>query len=279
MANDRWRGPPASREANNCLNDIDNRGLNVSQGDEFTMKLLTATMKMCDVIHSNYLLIPVVNRFGIRLGFGEKTVKTVCKECGIDVEFFLTIINVFSNENYFPQRRLQTFNVLMIVEYLRKTHSYYIETQVPLIERLIKELIHHSPKSNSSLKLVKKFFLEYKKELLAHLKREESVTFPYVERVYNAYRKHRSGLKSGKQVQYSMQVYEKEHDDVDDKLYDLQNILIKYISGGFDEPLCNAIIFELFRLEQDIKDHTRIEDNILRPVVQEMEESLRAQAA
>jgi regulator of cell morphogenesis and NO signaling len=221
----------------------------------------------------------VVNRFGISLGFGEKTVKTVCTEQGIDGEFFLTILNAFSNENYFPQKTLQTFNVLTIVNYLRKTHSYYIETQVPIIEGQINTLMRRSSKRNRTLRLVKKFFLEYKKELLAHLKREETITFPHIVRVYGLYHSKGSAVPEEILSRYSMKVYEEEHDNVDDKLYDLKNILIKYIHGEFDETVCNAIIFELFRLEKDIKDHTRIEENILRPVVIEMEKKLHSRAA
>ena len=234
---------------------------------------------MEDVIHSNYLLIPVINRFGISLGFGEKTVKTVCREQGIDAEFFLAILNAFSSENYFPQKTLQTFNVLTIVKYLRKTHSYYIETQIPIIESQINALMRRSLKRNPSLRLVKKFFLEYKKELLDHLKREEAITFPHIERIYRLY--HSKGSLAGEKIlsRYSMKVYEEEHDNVDDKLYDLKNILIKYVHGEFDEASCNSIVFELFRLEKDIKDHTRIEENILRPLVTDMEKKLQLRTA
>jgi regulator of cell morphogenesis and NO signaling len=247
-------------------------------GERQLMKLLTPGMKMAEVIHSNYLLIPVVNRFGIRLGFGEKTVRAVCNDRRIDPEFFLTILNTFSNEGYFPQKTLQTFNVLAIVEYLKKTHSYYIETEIPIIESLINALLQRGQKRNRRLRLVKKFFLEYKKELFAHLKREETTTFPYIEDVHRRYRKKKSSeSRPGKR--YSMKVYEQEHDNVDDKLYDLKNILINYVKGEFDEGICSAIIFELFRLERDIKDHTRLEENILRPLVAEMEKALKSQAA
>ncbi len=162
------------------------------------MKLITSTMKLSDVIHSNYLLIPVVNRFGIRLGFGEMTVKKACKEHGIDPEFFLTILNAYSNENYFPEKTLQTFNVLTIVRYLEKTHSYYIETEIPIIERQINALVRSTLRHNASLRLVKKFFLQYKKELLAHLKREETLTFPYIEQVYRLY--HSKASSAGKKI-------------------------------------------------------------------------------
>ncbi|MCX6150959.1 MAG: hemerythrin domain-containing protein [Ignavibacteriales bacterium] len=238
------------------------------------MKLLTPNVKMADVIHSNYLLIPVVNRFGIPLGFGENTIRTVCTEHGIDIDFFLSIINAFSNENYFPEKKMQTFNVLMIVEYLKKTHKYYREVQIPIIEKHLKVFLQGASSRNKSLQLLKKFFLVYKKELLTHLKYEETITFPYIEEVYRLYNSQQKNRKQKSNLNYSMKMYEAEHDEVDDKLYDLKNILIKYISGNFDEVTCNTIIFELFRLEKDIMDHARIETNILLPLVTEMEKSL-----
>lgn len=238
------------------------------------MKLLTSNMKMADAIHSNYLLIPVVNRFGIHLGFGEETICNVCTDHGVDVEFFLTIINAFSNEDYFPEKKLQTFNVLMIVGYLKKTHKYYRETQIPVIEKHLNSLFSGSYRRNKNLLLVRKFFLEYKKELFAHLKREETITFPYIEKVYSMYKSPGEKHKTKSELNYSMKVYEEEHEEIDEKLYDLKNILIKYVSGDFDQAVCNEIIFELFRLEKDIKDHSRIENNILLPLVKDMEISL-----
>lgn len=236
------------------------------------MKLITPDMKLAEAIHSNYLLIPVINRFGIRLGFGETTIAAICNEKKIDVDFFLTILNVFSLPDYFPKQKLQTFNVLMIVEYLKKTHNYYRDIQLPTIEKRLDLLIERSPKINQNLQLVKEFFNGYKDELLAHLRREETVTFPYIEKVYRIYNAENGN--SDQLTGYSMDIYEEEHDEVDEKLYDLKNILIKYINGDFDQVIINEIIFELFRLEKDIKDHTRIENNILMPLVGEMEASL-----
>jgi regulator of cell morphogenesis and NO signaling len=242
------------------------------------MKLFTANMKMADVVHSNYLLIPVVNRFGIRLGFGEMTVSKVCRKHGVDPGFFLTILNTYCNENYFPQKTLQTFNVLTIINYLRKTHSYYIETEIPIIENEIKTLIGRGRRPNRSLSLVKKFFLQYKKELLSHLKREESITFPYIEQVHALFHAKKASAAKRLTSNYSMQQYEEEHDNVDEILHDLKSILIKYIKGDFDQAVCNTIIFELFRLEKDIQDHTRIEETILRPMVIAMENNIRSRA-
>ena len=239
------------------------------------MKLLTAKMKMSDAIHANYLLIPVINRFGISLGFGEKTIENVCAEKDIDVDFFLAIINAFGNKNYFPEKKLQTFSVIMIIKYLKKTHQYYREILLPFIEDLLESLLKKTSKQNKSLIVVKKFFTEFKKEFLAHLKREERVTFPYVEEVYKMYQSSQKSTSKEKLISHSMKAYKDEHDDIDEKLYDLKNILIKYISGKFDDAVCSSIIFELFRLEKDMEDHSRIEDHILMPIVAEMEKTLK----
>ena len=50
---------------------------------------------MADVIHLNYFTLSVLNRFGIELGFGDKTVDEVCKQNQDDVDFFLEIVNIF----------------------------------------------------------------------------------------------------------------------------------------------------------------------------------------
>ena len=230
---------------------------------------------MADVVQGNYLLMPVMNRFGIPLGFGEKTVQAVCRKHNIDINFFLAIINTFTHEEYFPEKKLQTFNVLMIVDYLQKTHTYYIENQIPFIERLLSSLLRKGAVDAKKLKLIKKFFLEYKKELFTHLEREEQITFPYVRKVYHMFHTPNPSLREKRTLsKYSMHVYEEEHNDVEEKLYDLKNILIKYVHGNSLGISYQEVIFELFRLEKDILDHTRIENNILLPLVSKMEDSL-----
>jgi regulator of cell morphogenesis and NO signaling len=237
------------------------------------MLLITPDIKLADAIHSNYLLIPVVTRFGIRLGFGEKTVQAVCDEHGVDAEFFTTILNVFSHESYFPQERMLRFNALQLVEYLKKTHDYYRSVLIPMLDRNLELFLRSAAGGNEAeVSLIESFFAQYKNELTAHLKREEELTFPYIEGLY-----HRENLALLHR-QYSMKVFESEHDNVDEKLYDLKNILIKYLQGDYSEGARNSLMFDLFRLEKDLKDHTRIEEKILAPMVKKMEQEVFGKA-
>lgn len=239
------------------------------------MKLLTTDMKMAEVIHYNYHLISVINRFGIKLGFGHKTIQAICDENNIDSAFFLTIINTFSNKNYLPERKELNFNILEFIAYLRKTHKYYLSVQVPLIEKYLDAVVESCSNNSSNLVLLKKFFQDYKSELIEHLTREELKTFPYIERLYKlTHEMYDYKIYQDLTKDYSMNRYMEEHDDIDEKLIDLQNIIIKYLTGDFNEEFTHILLFELFRFEKDIKNHSHLEELILKPMVEEMEKSL-----
>jgi len=74
-----------------------------------------------------------------------------------------------------------------------------------------------------------------------------------VKTVYRLFHNsHASAREKRALSKYSMHVYEEEHTDVDEKLYDLKNILIKYVRGDSMNAVYQEVIFELFRLEKDI---------------------------
>jgi len=73
-------------------------------------------MKLADVIHHDFNLIPVINRFGIQLGFGDGTIEQICKEQNVNAAFFLIIINTYHDPQYFPKEHLQSFPAGSLIE-------------------------------------------------------------------------------------------------------------------------------------------------------------------
>jgi regulator of cell morphogenesis and NO signaling len=230
-------------------------------------------MKMAEVVHLNYHLLPIISRFGIHLGFGERTIEQLCTEYEIDVNFFLVILNSCHDKNYFPRKHLQGFSLKLIIEYLRKSHQYYLNIKIPRIDQLLQQLlIQASGLGGDSLKLIDRFFKEYKIELASHLGREEEKVYPYVFTIEEAFQSHIMSRELVSRIyEYSIDDYENEHDNMEDKLCDLQNIIIKYLPIPLDMNLCHMILMELFRLESDLNDHARIEDKVLVPKVRYME--------
>lgn len=242
--------------------------------------LITRNIKMADVIHMNYFTLTVLNRFGIELGFGDKSVEDVCKLYHVDLDFFLEIVNTFVDKDYFPKKHLQTFPVKLITDYLQKTHDDYHQNKVPEIEFLIEQMVKSCYTQQDNIVLLKKFFNDYKQELLNHTKREEEVVFPYtlaIEKAYVSDKPDQSVLKL--METYSIEVFQNEHDNIEEKLFDLKNIIIKYLPQPKNSKLCNKLLYELFNLEQDLNDHSRIEEKVLVPKIRQMEKLIAQRLA
>ncbi len=232
--------------------------------------------KMADIIHSNYQLLPILNRFDIQLGFGDITVDELCSEKKINTEFFLVIINSFHDHDYFPQDKLLTFPISLIIDYIYKSHQYYLEIKVPEIEAIIHKLSMKAGNSRKNdLKLLERFFSDYKKEIIKHIKDEEDEVLPNVTRLDKAYKSDNINNEHVKIIRdYPIDAYAEKHNNVEEKLYDLKNILIKYLPPADDHDLIYALLIELFRLERDLNDHARIEDKVLIPKVRIMEQNI-----
>lgn len=237
--------------------------------------MITGANKMADLAHMNYLLVSVISRFDISLGFGESTVSEVCEKHNVNVDFFITIVNSFHDPNYFPERNLQDFSIQFIVDYLGKTHRYYLEEKIPEIEALMEEMLVECYPDNNHAQLLISFFKEYKNELIAHILREDEVVFPHALIIEDLFSDSSNDLAKNELSSYSINQYRSEHNDIEEKLYDLKNIIIKYLPSPKNQALCLKVLTELFNLEKDMNDHSRIEDKVLIPKVTMMENELK----
>jgi len=237
--------------------------------------VITKHTKMADVIHLNYLLLPVINRFGINLGFGDQSVEQVCSEYQVNVSFFLDIVNTYNDANYLPKEKMRNYPIQTIVDYLVKTHQYYKEQALPEIKEKIDRLYASCSKNCSNLDLIEDFYEKYKEELLIHLKSEEDKFFPYINALSQATDSRLDIDALRKKYNFSYDQHSEEHENVKIKLLDLKNILIKYLPANYDQNRCNDLLFSLFVFEKDIGDHERLEDVILLPALDYLENTLK----
>lgn len=232
-------------------------------------------MKMADAIHHNHLLLPVINRLGIQLGFGDQSIENLCEEKEINIDFFLMIVNAFLDHDINKTTKLENVSVEQVVKYLKATHQYYFERMIPEIENRINALIQHSDINQEQFLLVKNFFEEYKNEFYTHIKHEEHSIYPYALKVNEAKNEWVLDADLKRQIQNEpIDSYAEEHSDIESKLFDLKNILIKYLPDSKNSYLRNQVLNALFKLENDLNDHSRIENMVLVPMISAMENEL-----
>jgi regulator of cell morphogenesis and NO signaling len=236
--------------------------------------LINKHSKMSEVILMRYNCIPVVLRFGINFGFGDKSVAEVCEMHDIDPDFFTDILNVFIDADYFPHTHLQEFSVRTIIDFLLKSHRDYRDKKIPYIEKLIDSLEWNSGEAQKNKSLIKNFFHEYKNEVIEHMAYEESTVYPYSLKMGNLL-ENKAILSKEEIKKYAISIYADTHDDIEEKLLDLKNILIKYLPPSETIEIEQNILFELFRLEKDLNNHARIEEKVLIPKMKLIENQLK----
>ena len=136
--------------------------------------LFSADMKLADVIHADYSLLLLLHRFGINLGFGDKTVRECCEANHVSCTLFLMICNVYSNEQYLPtEKEIEGIgaNVDQLIAYLKNSHSYYLENRMLSIQEQLKEISEGCEQQHQQI--LNLFFNEYKNEVIRHFDYEE----------------------------------------------------------------------------------------------------------
>lgn len=234
--------------------------------DIHTGKLFSTGMKMAEVPDAEPRLLGVMRRLGIRFGFGEKTVEEVCAENGVNPHTLLLISKIYVNNKYAPSKEeLSRSSIKDIVTYLHNSHDFYVGVALDTLEKFIKKMAGTLDEKHS--KIITKFYSGYKDEILKHFEYEESVVFPYIKM-----------LDGGKLPDnYSIDLYEESHSDVDEKLNDLKSIVMKYMPETCDDNLIQNVLTCLYTLENDLSKHTYIEDELLVPMAESREKYLRKQ--
>lgn len=223
-----------------------------------------ATDKMSDLICDNYSLLMVMSRFGLSLGFGDKSVKDVCEAQGVDYRTFLAVANFISEEQCSYSEAEHDWSIASLMEYLKRAHAYFLDFSLPAIRRKLVEAIDCSQTDNVAY-LILKFFDEYAEEVRRHMEYENKSVFTYVE-----------GLLEGRlSDRYSIVVFASRHNQIETRLKELKNIIIKYYPEKVNNNLLNAVLFDIFNCEQDLASHCQVEDYMFVPAVAQMERSLR----
>lgn len=219
------------------------------------MALVTPDTKLCEVIVDEPSVVPVINRFDIVLGVGDRTIKSICKEKGIDTSFFITILNAFIHESFFLENLTVAFNAGDVVDYLRKTNNSYLRNQLPNIERHFAALISRSD-SNNNLPLLFNFYREVKTEIERRIDSDNQ----WFDAIISA-------EQSNSEVSVAGNAVQAESDSIEDKLSDLINMFVIHLRGDYDRNLCHAVLFAVISLEKDICQNNRIRNRVLRPLV------------
>ncbi len=213
---------------------------------------------MSELIAENYRVLLVMSRFGISLGFGDKTIAEVCEENKVDVDTFLAVVNMLLDEEGAAGTPPAPFSIAALLEYLHYSHDYFLAFRLPAIRQQLQEALNNK-QSELNIAIIN-YFDEYIAEVRKHMLYEEDTVFPYV----------RSLLEGRHSGSYSIDVFSRQHDQVEARLGEFKNILLKYYPAKSTNEL-NNVLFDIFNCEHDLASHNAVEDRLFIPAIRALE--------
>ena len=90
--------------------------------------------RMCDLVCDRYSVLQVMSRFGIALGFGDKTIAEVCTDNKVDTATFLAVVNLLMNFGNGEELAAEV-SVRALTDSLHKSHVYFLDFRLPAIRR------------------------------------------------------------------------------------------------------------------------------------------------
>ena len=222
--------------------------------------------RMISIIASDYKLIQIMSRFGIKVGFGDKTVAEVCRLYDVDCSTFLTVVNFTVNgfSTFDPSMSLSPASLML---YLRQSHAYFLDFFLPSIRRKLLDGIKMRASDVSFLIL--KFFDEYTLEVRTHMEYEEKTVFGYITAL----------LSGSRSPGYAIATYSHHHEQVGAKLKELKSLIIRYCPEDADANLLNDALYDIYRCEQELENHCMVEDCLLVPLIMKLEADLESEGS
>lgn len=217
---------------------------------------------MSKIVECDYRLMQVIARFGITMGFADKSISEVCHQQGVDVHTFLAVMNTARNyqqSNAKAEVSLDLINVQSLLDYLKRTHYYILNHELPRMRRDLLGALDCSLQNEVAFLLLK-YFDMYFAEVQNHIEFEETEVYTFAGILLNGQ------APADKKV-----LLHKHNEDFVGKLHDLIKVFLQYYPQEGSNDALNDVVYGIYRVEEDINIHCRIEDDLLIPLLRKME--------
>lgn len=171
-----------------------------------------------------------------------------------DLSFSIEDISKASAQLFMP------YSVGLIVDYLTRSHQYYLNKSLPEIGNTLDAAIRNCPEDGWFRRFAMPLFRKYVNDTVDHFAYEESHLFPYALQLEKAYR---TSMPLPPDVQYTSAEFMASHPHSEIDLPKVLAILSSKEDDFKDDIAYRILLKRLRHLEQDMRLHSLIEDDVL----------------
>ncbi|MEM6628297.1 MAG: hypothetical protein AAF694_01435 [Bacteroidota bacterium] len=230
------------------------------------------------IISDNSTLSTALQRYGITQLKLSSEQENALKEAGINGHFVWEVLCTLENPSSFNPKTFMAYPVPLILEYLKKSHTYYTQKRLGEIELNLANLQKKYAYTEQALywEMVLLLFSSWKRHLQLHIEQEERTLFPYIFKLVAAEIDQRPVDDA-----YTLDHFIQHHEDdqLETGLKEICQSIRKNTDSSSSLPLSHKVLLtQLDAFERDLWVHGLIEDYVLVPKAQEIERKLRFSA-
>jgi regulator of cell morphogenesis and NO signaling len=237
------------------------------------LKTEEVSLQISEIVARDYRKVKVLKSFGITvLSGGNKKLETVCQEKNIAIEEVEQALKEVEKEPIPSSIDYNKWDIDFLIDFIVNIHHRYVAEIDPEIHEYMQKVAEVHAAKHFEVIDVTRGFIKISSELKQHLRKEETVLFPYIKKMREAKRS-LSELPhpSFGSVANLIQILEREHNNI---LYEMKEIELS--STDFAIPEDVDAIFrraytKLKAFLDELQLHIHLENNILFPKAIEME--------
>jgi len=241
-------------------------------------KEINSDWPVSEIVKADYRTADVFRKYGIEFCCGGKwPLKTVCEAKDLDLNRVTTELEESMRNISLPSSlKFEEWNINFLTDYIINIHHSYLKTALPGTKDHLSKFVEGHRHKFPYLPDLLKIFIDLSNETLPHLQQEETIIFPYIRQISNAYHNKETYaallvLTLRKPVENVMQ-----HEDESLNKFLRQ---IRYLTNHYTLPenacISHKVVFlKLEELDNDLVQHLHLENDILFPRAIAMEKEL-----
>lgn len=202
---------------------------------------------------------------------GKRTLSDACKEKGLGLEQIIQELEqaMTQKAHHLP---FDEMNAEQLISYILLHHHFYVKQTMPtIIAHLEKVTDKHGARFPYMVEVLH-LFKAINEEMTLHMYKEEMILFPRIKELEALTSAAQKRNLPGGYISGPVGVMELEHDHAGELLYKIRELTNAYTPPNEACTTFKVTLAELKEFEEDLHRHVHLENNLLFPLAQKMED-------
>lgn len=205
---------------------------------------------------------------------GNRSIDQACEKKKLDVDALISELESAIRQSESGTIDYQSWPLDLLADYVEKKHHRYVETKIREITPFLYKIARVHGDRHPELIEVEKLFNESARDLTDHMKKEESILFPYIRKLVQAKENNTQVHAPFGTVENPIRVMMHEHDAEGERFRKIADLTDHYT---LPQDACSTyrVTFSMLKeYEDDLNLHIHLENNILFPKSIQLEEAV-----